>query len=135
MTKPDAVTTRRQLLEAELNCYVAMLREHYDPQSVWVFGSMATGTVHEWSDIDLVIVKETTKRFLERTKEVLQLLQPRVGLDVLYIPPPNLLNYVGIEHLCEMKLWTKAGCCMNAQMPCQALCRKGCQKPAMPRKL
>ncbi|NJK52093.1 MAG: HEPN domain-containing protein [Leptolyngbyaceae cyanobacterium SU_3_3] len=87
MPKLDAVITRKQLLEAELRRYVAMLQETYDPQSVWVFGSMATGTVHEWSDIDLVIVKETNQRFLERTKEVLKLLQPKVGLDVLVYTP------------------------------------------------
>jgi predicted nucleotidyltransferase len=48
---------------------------------------MATGNLHEWSDIDLVIVKETNQRFLERTKEVMQLLQPKVGLDVLVYTP------------------------------------------------
>lgn len=87
MPELDVVTIRQHLLEAELNRYVSVLRETYDPQSVRVFGSMATGTVHEWSDIDLVIVKETNQRFLERTKEVLQLLQPQVGLDVLVYTP------------------------------------------------
>jgi predicted nucleotidyltransferase len=87
MLELDAAITRQQLLEAELHRYVAVLRECYDPRSIWVFGSMATGTVHEWSDIDLVIVKETTQRFLERSKEVLQLLRPQVGLDVLIYTP------------------------------------------------
>jgi predicted nucleotidyltransferase len=43
--------------------------------------------VGEWSDIDLVVVKETDRRFLDRTKNVLQLLQPRVGVDVLVYTP------------------------------------------------
>ncbi|WP_421658964.1 nucleotidyltransferase domain-containing protein [Leptothermofonsia sp. ETS-13] len=76
-------TTRQQLLEAEIHRYVKVLCEDYNPESIWVFGSMATGAMHEWSDIDLAIVKETNQRFLDRTKEVLRLLQPRVGLDVL----------------------------------------------------
>ncbi len=87
MAELDAAATRQQLLEAELNRYVAVLREHYDPRSIRVFGSMVSGTVHEWSDIDLVIVKDTTQRFLDRTKEVLKLLQPQVGLDVLVYTP------------------------------------------------
>ncbi|NJR61020.1 MAG: nucleotidyltransferase domain-containing protein [Cyanobacteria bacterium CRU_2_1] len=83
MPELDAATTRQHLLEAELHRYVEVLCEHYDPESIWVFGSMATGAIHEWSDIDLIVVKDTPKRFLERTKEVMQLLQPKVGLDVL----------------------------------------------------
>ncbi|MFQ6078846.1 MAG: nucleotidyltransferase domain-containing protein, partial [Thermodesulfobacteriota bacterium] len=40
-----------------------------------------------WSDIDLVIVKDTRKRFLDRIKEVLALLQPEVGVDILVYTP------------------------------------------------
>jgi uncharacterized protein len=87
MPELDVATTRQHLLKAELHRYVTILLDRYNPQAIWVFGSMATGTVHEWSDIDLVIVKETNQRFLERTKEVLQLLQPKVGLDVLVYTP------------------------------------------------
>ncbi|WP_008310122.1 nucleotidyltransferase domain-containing protein [Leptolyngbya sp. PCC 6406] len=101
MPELDAVTTRQQLLKAELNRYVSVLREIYDPRSIRVFGSMATGTVHEWSDIDLVIVKETNQRFLERTKEVLQLLQPKVGLDVLVYTPAEF------EQLCQERAFVR----------------------------
>lgn len=41
----------------------------------------------EWSDIDLVVVEETDRRFLDRSKDVLRLLQPRVGVDVLVYTP------------------------------------------------
>jgi hypothetical protein len=44
---------------------------------------MAGDETGEWSDLDLVIVKETKQRFLDRTKEVMQLLRPRVGVDIL----------------------------------------------------
>ena len=52
-----------------------------------LFGSLATGDTDTWSDIDLVIVKETDKRFLDRIKEMMQLLQPQVGVDVLVYTP------------------------------------------------
>ena len=48
---------------------------------------MAAGSVGQWSDLDLVIVKETPLRFLDRTKEVMQLLRPRVGVDILVYTP------------------------------------------------
>jgi predicted nucleotidyltransferase len=78
---------RRALLDAELTRYVQLLREQYHPEQVILFGSLASGETGEWSDIDLVIVKETGQRFLDRTKEVLRLLQPQVGVDILVYTP------------------------------------------------
>jgi len=48
-----------------------------------LFGSLARGDVTEWSDVDLILVKETSLRFVDRIEEALTVLQPRVGLDVL----------------------------------------------------
>jgi predicted nucleotidyltransferase len=78
---------RRALLEAEIQRYLSLLREHYQPQRVVLFGSLAHGEIGNWSDIDLVIVKETDKRFLDRTMEVMQLLRPQVGVDILVYTP------------------------------------------------
>ncbi|HXK42915.1 MAG TPA: nucleotidyltransferase domain-containing protein [Anaerolineae bacterium] len=87
MTVPDSVTRRRAVLEAELARYVQLLREQYAPQRILLFGSLTSGEVKEWSDIDLVIVKETERKFLDRTREVLQLLRPQVGVDILVYTP------------------------------------------------
>lgn len=62
---------------------------------------MVSGTTHEWSDLDLVIIKETTQRFLDRTKEVIQLLQPRVGIDILVYTP------VEFEKLCQERAFVQ----------------------------
>ena len=48
---------------------------------------MAGGEIHEWSDIDLVIVKDTPKRFLARLKEVALLCRAPVGVDYLVYTP------------------------------------------------
>lgn len=87
MTEPDSVTRRRAVLEAELARYVQLLREQYAPQRILLFGSLISGEVKEWSDIDLVIIKETERKFLDRTREVLQLLRPQVGVDILVYTP------------------------------------------------
>jgi len=78
---------RRRLLEAELQRYLSLLRDRYRPERVLLFGSLAVGDTGEWSDIDLVIIKETNQRFLDRIKEVMQLLRPRVGVDILVYTP------------------------------------------------
>jgi uncharacterized protein len=81
------MTARSNLLETELKRYVHVLREEYAPERIILFGSLATAQSHEWSDIDLLIVKETGLRFLDRTKEVIRLLKPQVGVDILVYTP------------------------------------------------
>lgn len=78
---------RRALLEAELERCLMLLRTHYAPQRILLFGSLASEQVSEWSDIDLVIIKETDQKFLDRIREVMRLLQPRVGMDILVYTP------------------------------------------------
>jgi predicted nucleotidyltransferase len=79
--------SRQALLQAELTRFLPLLLEHYHPERVLLFGSLAHGNTGDWSDIDLVIVKETEKHFLDRTKDVMQLLKPRVGVDILVYTP------------------------------------------------
>lgn len=83
----DPIQARRALLEAELARYVELLREHYHPEQIILFGSLAEGTIHEWSDIDLLIVKDTDQRYLDRIREVLLLLHPRLGVDIVVYTP------------------------------------------------
>lgn len=85
----------RDRLQAELDRYLALLLEHASPDKVILFGSLAQDQVEAWSDIDLVVVQPTEDRFLDRTKEMLRLLQPRVGLDVLVYTPEEF------EQLCR----------------------------------
>lgn len=77
----------KERLERELLRYVDLLVRHYKPQRILLFGSLATGNVHEYSDIDLIVIKKTNKRFLERLAEVLMLLDPHEALDVLVYTP------------------------------------------------
>jgi uncharacterized protein len=49
----------------------------YSPQKIILFGSLANGEPDENSDIDLLIVKDTTKRPIERWMELKRLLRDR----------------------------------------------------------
>jgi predicted nucleotidyltransferase len=88
--KENAQTARSSLLQSELRRYLRILRTHYQPERVILFGSLAAGSSGEWSDIDLVIIKETNRRFLDRSKEVIQLLKPLVGIDILVYTPTEM---------------------------------------------
>jgi predicted nucleotidyltransferase len=85
----EAAKARRERLEAELQRFLPLLQEQYGAERILLFGSLAPGEVHEWSDIDLVIVKDTSRRFLDRSKDVMELLRPPlgVGIDILVYTP------------------------------------------------
>jgi predicted nucleotidyltransferase len=74
-------------MERELDRWLPLLVAHERPEKIILFGSFCSGDLSEWSDLDLVIVKETQAPFLDRIRQVLELLKPQVGLDVLVYTP------------------------------------------------
>lgn len=88
------VTQRKQALEKELDRIVATLIEKYKPEKIILFGSLATGGMHEWSDIDLLIIKQTDKRPLDRATDIMAMLNyPRIAMDI-FIYTPKELKYL-----------------------------------------
>ncbi len=77
----------RERLEAELQRCVEVLVREYRPQRILLFGSLAQGRVHEYSDIDLIVIKDTDKPFWDRIWEVLRLLKSTESLDILVYTP------------------------------------------------
>jgi predicted nucleotidyltransferase len=78
---------RLERLNTELARIVSVLVNGYDPQKIILFGSLVSGDVHEFSDIDLIVVKESAKDFYERLKEVGLLVMPRVGAEIMVYTP------------------------------------------------
>ena len=84
---------RRKVLNDELQRITQLLIEQYHATRIILFGSLATERrkpgdwVHQWSDIDLAVVASTQARFSDRIGEVLKLVRPRVGLNVLVYTP------------------------------------------------
>jgi uncharacterized protein len=64
----------------------------YQPEKIILFGSAARGDTDEYSDIDLIVVKKTDLRFVQRLVEVTAFL-PRdliVNVDALVYTPDEL---------------------------------------------
>jgi predicted nucleotidyltransferase len=60
----------------------------YRAERIYLFGSVARGEADELSDIDLVVIKQTDRPFLDRLREVAKLLPPDIGgVDVLVYSP------------------------------------------------
>jgi len=81
------VDQRKQLLDQEMKRCVRLLTEHGTPEKVILFGTLATGGIHGWSDIDMVVVERTNLPFFQRMKLVRNLLQPKVGMDIMVYTP------------------------------------------------
>ena len=56
--------------KTELGKIVKQIVNFYKPQKIILFGSYAHGHVHADSDLDLLIIKKTSKRFLDRLANV-----------------------------------------------------------------
>jgi predicted nucleotidyltransferase len=81
------IEQRKKLLQEEVDRIGEGLKRDYEPERVILFGSLAAGEIHEWSDIDLCIVKKTTKRPLDRILEVSRFIQARIGIDLFVYTP------------------------------------------------
>ncbi len=86
----SAFKQREKLLHEELTRIVKILVEKYMPEKIILFGSLVGGHVHEWSDIDLLIVKETSQRPIDRVLEVARLVRPKVGVDFFVYTPSEV---------------------------------------------
>lgn len=78
---------RQAKLNTALEQIISSLVTNYQPEKIILFGSMARGDVGEWSDIDLVIIKDTPLPFVQRSKEVALLCLVPVSVDYLVYTP------------------------------------------------
>lgn len=56
-------------------------------EEAFLFGSFATGEATAWSDVDLIVVKESSAPFVERPREFLHLFDLGVAFDILVYTP------------------------------------------------
>jgi predicted nucleotidyltransferase len=79
--------------EQEIERIVKRIAEGYQPLKVILFGSYAYGEPTEDSDIDLLIVKETSERFIDRWVAVRELIadsERRIPVEPIVVTPDEL---------------------------------------------
>jgi len=84
MKRPNEKT-----VEAEIQKIVRALTP-YGPKKVILFGSFARRDYHGLSDLDLIIIKETQKKFLDRIVEVLELCDSSIPMEPLVYTPAEI---------------------------------------------
>lgn len=78
---------------------LALLIADYHPVKVILFGSHAQGTEDADSDIDLLIIKETDERFIDRWCTVGDILagsHPSIPVDTIVLTPKEVSSRVSI---------------------------------------
>lgn len=89
---------RKQALEAELARVLPLIIEKYQPEKILLFGSLATGDVHEWSDIDLVLIKETELNYIDHLFEFKKMIRSKLATDVFIYTPEEFEERVTEDH-------------------------------------
>jgi predicted nucleotidyltransferase len=112
---------RREKLAKSLDHILHVLTRQYEPEKVILFGSMASDEVSEWSDIDLVIIKDTSLPFLQRLKEVALLCRASVGVDFLVYTPDEFAQMVAERNPFILEEIIHRGRVLYEQQPAKAM--------------
>jgi predicted nucleotidyltransferase len=80
-----SVMGRREELAEELEKITDRLKRDRSVRLILLFGSLARGDVCDESDLDLLVVKETDKKFLDRLDEFYQ--DAGIAMDIFVYTP------------------------------------------------
>ncbi len=80
---------RAEKLQNELNRIVPILAGH-GVEKVVLFGSLRKGDIGPVSDIDLIVVQRTAKRFLDRIDDIIRLINPQCAMDIFVYTPEEI---------------------------------------------
>ncbi|HLJ69557.1 MAG TPA: nucleotidyltransferase domain-containing protein [Chloroflexota bacterium] len=86
---------RAALLRHELDHFVRVVSAAVKPERIILFGSLADGDVHEWSDLDIVLIVDSDLPFLRRPRAVLERVAPRVSMDLFVYTPAEWQEVAG----------------------------------------
>ena len=88
-----------QHIEATIQRMLQKLILEYRPQRVILFGSLAYGTPSLESDIDLLIIKDTPERFIDRwvaVRRILTGMHRSLALDAIVLTPSEIEQRVAV---------------------------------------
>ena len=89
----------KKIVRNKIDAIAGLLYKKYHANKVILFGSYAYGKPHECSDIDLLIIKETNDRSIDRIVDVKRLvrkLREGIPFSPIVITPTELDNRLKI---------------------------------------
>lgn len=93
MVVPGTAQEHKRRLESELQVFVDRWSRDPSIKRIILFGSVARGDIHRGSDLDLIIVQETNKKFLSRLEPFYR--DARIAMDILVYTPEEFAAMTG----------------------------------------
>ena len=73
--------------------------KNYVPEKIILFGSATTKNMDEYSDMDVVVIKQTQENFLERIKKTVFMLRDEIGkVDIFVYTPQEFEKMKEVEN-------------------------------------
>jgi predicted nucleotidyltransferase len=72
---------------SEIKTFLQQKLNRHKIKAAYIFGSFARKETSAWSDIDLLIVTNTTEPFLERARSFEELYELGIAIDILVYTP------------------------------------------------
>ena len=89
----------KQDIKAIISKLVDRLKEQYQPEKIILYGSYAYGNPNEESDIDLLIIKDTNERPIDRRITVRRLISDirnKIPFSSLVLTPEEISHHLTI---------------------------------------
>lgn len=78
------------ITQKQIQLVTRRIVQGYQPEKVILFGSYAWGKPSKDSDVDLLIIKKTKKKWLARNLEVRQIINGELPVDILIRTPAEV---------------------------------------------
>ena len=87
------------ITEGNINEVVHKITDYYNPEKVILFGSCVDGNLNANSDIDLILIKQTTEpKHLRSAAIYKQLLGIKIPIDILVYTPDEFAKEVLVNY-------------------------------------
>lgn len=83
-------TNLKKEYQSEVDNIVAKIAAQYKPEKIIAFGSTVSGNVNEDSDIDLLVIKNDQRRFIDRIGDVANMFEHILPVDILVYTPKEI---------------------------------------------
>lgn len=86
------INQRRHIPAQAIDDVVRQIAEQFQPQKIILFGSYARHQPRPESDVDLLVVMDTSLSETEQAVQILQAIDYHFGLDLIVRKPDNLTH-------------------------------------------
>ncbi len=79
-------------MEIDIKQYIISNLAEFNPEKIILFGSYARNEVDEESDIDIIVVYQTEKKFMDRLEELYMKWSIPKAVDILAYTPDEFMD-------------------------------------------